>query len=98
MRKLSIFILLFLSISAISQNRSKFLYVEFADQSVTLYPFYKVFGNNLDPAITLGGGINYRQKENSAFFQTLQVTGFSTRIIGDGLNLTTSFGYRFGQT
>lgn len=95
MKRLPCILLIFISVSVCSQDRSKFLYAEFADQSVTLYPFYKVFGNSFDPAVTLGGGINYRQKGNSAFFQTLQLTGFSTRFVGDGLNLTTSIGYRF---
>jgi hypothetical protein len=98
MKKLPFILLVFISVSVCSQDRSKFLYAEIADQSFTLYPFYKVFGNNFDPAVILGGGINYRQKEHSAFFQTLQLTGFSTRLIGDGLNLTTSIGYRYCHT
>lgn len=98
MKKLGIIFLIFsLAVAAKAQDRSKFLYAEVADQSVTLYPFYKVFGSNFDPAITLGGGLEYRKKEKTALFQTLQLTGFSTRIIGDGLNLTTSIGYRYAH-
>jgi len=98
MKKLTILFLAFVAFSAYAQERSKFLYAEFADQSVTLTPFYKPFGSNFDPAITLGAGIDYRQKGNSALFQTIQLTGFSSRIVGDGLNLTTSIGYRVGKT
>ncbi len=92
-----IFLLLLLSVSAFAQDRSKFLYAEFADKSVTISPFYTAFGNHLDPAVTLGAGINYRNKKNRTFFQTLQLTGYSTLITGNGVTLTTSFGYRYGK-
>ncbi len=53
------------------------------------------FGGNFDPAITLGAGVNYKQKGNFALFQTVQVTGYSTQMIGNGLTLTSSLGYRY---
>ncbi|MDF1573245.1 MAG: hypothetical protein P1P82_16675 [Bacteroidales bacterium] len=97
MKKLQILIAaMLISIPALSQERSKFLYAELADKSVTLYPFYRPFGNNLDPAVTLGGGIDYKQKGNFTLFQTAQVTGYATRLIGNGVTLTSSIGYRYG--
>jgi len=95
MKKLILFVLIFVTLSAYGQKKSKFLYAEFSDQSVTLYPFYKVFGGTFDPALTLGWGINYKEKANSAFFQTVQLTGYTTVITGQGFNLTTSIGYRY---
>lgn len=92
---LTLLAVLLITIPALSQERSKFLYGDFGDLSVTLTPFYKPFGGNFDPALTVGAGINYKQKGSLTFFQTFQLTGYSARIIGDGLNLTTSIGYRF---
>ena len=90
--------LLFLFCSAYGQNRPKFLYAEFADQSVTFYPFYKPFGSNFDPAVSLGGGIDYRQNGNLTLFQTVQLTGYKTFVAGDGFHLTSSFGYRYDHS
>lgn len=98
MKKLLFFILIILSVLAIGQDRSKFLFAEFADQSVTLYPFYKPFGSNFDPAFTLGGGIDYRQKSNLTLFQTVQLTGYKTFIAGQGIHITSSFGYRYNHS
>ncbi len=84
-----------LSVSAIGQERNKFLYAEFADQSITLYPFYKPFGGNFDPALTIGGGIDYRQKGNLTLFQTAELTGYKTLIAGQGIHLNSSLGYRY---
>ncbi len=90
------FAAMLLSIAAVSQERSKFLYAELGDRSVTLYPFYRSFGNNFDPAVTLGGGLDYKQKGNFTLFQTAQFTGYATRLIGNGVTLTSSIGYRYG--
>ncbi|MFC2079919.1 hypothetical protein ACFLRQ_00430 [Bacteroidota bacterium] len=99
MKKLLIlFAAMLISITALSQDRSKFLYAEFADQSSTLWPFYKPFGCNFDPAITLGAGMDYKQKGNLTLFQTLQLTGYSTPITGQGFHLTSSFGYRYDHS
>lgn len=93
-----LFAAMLLSIQALSQERSKFLYLDVSDKSVTLYPFYKPFGNSFDPAVTLGGGLEYRQKGNYTLFQTGQATGYKTRFIGRGMTLTTSLGYRYGKS
>ena len=98
MRKPIFILLIVLTASAYAQDRSKFLYADFSDKSVTLYPFYKPFGNNFDPAVTLGGGLNYRQKGNVTLFQTVQVSAYSTTMVGNGLTLTSSFGYRYSHS
>ena len=99
MKKLLIlFAVMLLSIPALSQERSKFLYAEVADHSLTLWPFYKPFGGHFDPAVTLGAGMDYRQKKNRTLFQTAQGTWYSTEMIGRGVTLSTSFGYRYGKT
>jgi len=97
-KPLILFAVMLITIPALSQERSKFLYAELADQSVTLWPFYTVFGNHFDPAVTLGAGMDYRKNGNRTLFQTLQLTGYTTEIIGQGFHLTSSFGYRFRHT
>ncbi|MFC2079923.1 hypothetical protein ACFLRQ_00450 [Bacteroidota bacterium] len=97
MKKLLIlFAVMLISIPVLSQDRSKFLYAEFSDKSVSLYPSLKFFGNSFDPSVTVGGGIDYKQKGNFTSFQTFQLTGFKTRFTGNGATLTSSFGYRYG--
>ncbi len=99
MKKLLIlFAVMLLSVPALSQERSKFLYAEVADHSITLWPFYKPFGSHFDPAVTLGAGMDYRTKKNRTLFQTAQATWYSTEIAGRGVTLTTSLGYRFGNS
>jgi len=95
MTKLPFILLIFISVSVCSQDRSKFLYAEFSDLSITLWPLYKPFGSNFDPALTLGGGIEYREKKKTMLFQTAQLTGYTTEIMGQGFNLTTSIGYQY---
>lgn len=95
MKKPLALIMVFMTISAYSQDRPKFLYAEFADQSATLWPFYKPFGGNFDPALSLGYGFDYKGKEHSATFQTIQMTWYKTAFIGQGINLTSSYGYRY---
>lgn len=97
MKKLFIFVFMLLTISAFAQDRPKFLYAEFADKSVTTYPFYTVFGDNFDPAVTLGYGLDYKQKGNLTLFQTFQITGYSSYFIGNGITLTSSLGYRYSH-
>ena len=89
--------LIFLSASIYAQEKSKFIYVDLADKSATLYPFYTIYGYQYDPAVSLGAGLDHRQKNKKVLFQTVQLTGYSTEIIGKGVTLTTSFGYRFGK-
>ncbi|MFC2079917.1 hypothetical protein ACFLRQ_00420 [Bacteroidota bacterium] len=99
MKKLLIlFAVMLISIPALSQDRSKFLYAEFADKSVTYWPFYTLFGQSYDPSITLGAGMDYRQKGNLTLFQTLQLTGYTTWVTGKGCNVTTSIGYRYSHS
>lgn len=98
MKKVLFVLLIILSVSAIGQERSKFLYADFADQSITLYPFYKPFGSNFDPAVTLGGGIEYKHKGSITLFQTAELTGYRTFIAGQGFHLTSSIGYRYGHS
>jgi hypothetical protein len=99
MKKIFIlFAAMIICIPALAQDRPKFLYAEAADQSITLWPFYKPFGGNFDPAVTIGAGIDYRQKKNLMRFQTLQLTGFKTPVAGQGFHLTSSFGYRYKHT
>lgn len=95
MKKLTILLLLISTISAYSQERSKFLNAEFADKSVTYWPFYTLFGDSYDPALTLGAGMEYGSKGNSTLFQTVQLTGYTTWVIGKGFNLSSSIGYRY---
>lgn len=95
MKKLFALILMLMSISAISQDRSKFLYAEFGDKSITIAPFYKVFGNNFDPVFALGAGWEYWKKGNSVLFQTVQLTGYRSEYVIQGVNLTTSIGYGY---
>ena len=95
MNKILISLLLLVSFTAFSQDKPKFIYVDFTDKSVSLTPFYKVFGSSIDPAVTLGGGIEYFQKSNSTIFQVVQATGYSTQMIGNGLTLSTSIAYRY---
>lgn len=99
MKKLLILIAaMLLAIPALSQDRQKFLYAEFADKSVTLYPFYKPFGYNFDPAVTVGGGLEYKQNGHITLFQTVQATGYKTPFVGRGMTLTSSLGYRYGTS
>ena len=98
MKKTTILLLIFVTFSAYSQERTKFLYTEFADKSVTISPFYTAFGSHFDPAVTVGAGMNYRQKMNRTFFQTIQLTGYTTEITGNGVTLTTNIGYRYGRS
>lgn len=95
MKKLLFFLLIIVTISAFAQDRSRFLYAEISDKSTTLWPFYKVFGNNFDPSITLGAGLDHWNKGSSSLLQNLQLTGYATPMIGNGITLTTSFGYRY---
>lgn len=95
MKKIPIFVLLLLSVSAFSQDRAKFLYAEFSDKSITIAPFYKVYGNNFDPVLTLGAGWGYWQKGNFVLFQTAQITGYLSEYVIRGVNLTTSLGYGY---
>lgn len=99
MKKLLIlFAAMLMAIPALSQERSKFLYLDVSDRSVTMYPFYRPFGSNFDPAVTLGGGLDYKKKGNFTLFQTAQVTGYATRLVGNGVTLTSSIGYRYGRS
>lgn len=95
MKKLVVFVFLLMTISAFSQDRSKFLYAEFADKSITIAPFYKVFGNYFDPVVTLGMGWEYLHKGSSVLFQTVQLTGYRSEYVIQGVNLTTSIGYGY---
>lgn len=98
MKKLIFALLILLSVSAKAQDRSKFLYAGFSDKSVSIYPSLKVFGNSFDPSITFGFGADYKQKGNFILFQTYQLTGYKTLFVGNGVTLTSSFGYRYGNT
>lgn len=42
-KPLILFAAMLIVLPALSQERPKFLFAEFADKSVTLYPFYKPF-------------------------------------------------------
>jgi hypothetical protein len=97
-RIIIVFLALIFVVPLVAQDRSKFLYAEVADQSITLWPFYKTFGGNFDPAFTIGAGIDYRKKKNLMRFQTLQLTGFKTPVAGQGFHFTSSFGYRYKHT
>lgn len=94
--KTTILIAFFMTaVGASAQVKQKYLYVNLSDKSVALSPFYKVFGSSLDPALTLGGGIDYFQRGKSSVFQVAEVTAYSTKMVGNGLTLSTSLGYRF---
>lgn len=96
MKKLLIlFAAMLIAIPAFAQNRPKFLYAEFADKSATLWPFYKPFGNHFDPALTLGVGLDHWNKGISSLFQNLQFTSYTTPMMGNGITLSSSFGYRY---
>ncbi len=96
MKKLLIlFAAMLITISALSQERSKFLYAEFADKSVTYWPFYTLFGDSYDPAVTIGAGMEYGGKGSTTLFQTVQLAGYTTWVTGRGCNLSTSIGYRY---
>ncbi|MDF1573250.1 MAG: hypothetical protein P1P82_16700 [Bacteroidales bacterium] len=84
-----------IAIPALSQNRPKFLYAEFADQSINVWP---LFGYHFDPAITVGGGIDYWGRRNLTIFQTAQLTRYKTPLFGNGLILTTSAGCRYAHS
>ena len=95
MKKPIIILLMLISVSAFAQDRSKFLYAEFADQSINVWP---LFGHHFDPAITVGGGIDYWGRRNLTIFQTAQLTGYKTPLFGNGLILTTSAGCRYAHS
>jgi len=95
MKKLPFILLIFISVSVCSQDRSKFLYAEFSDRSITLYPFTRIGGSTFDPVVTLGGGIDYKQKRHSILFQTFQLSGYSDGFSSVGWNISSSIGYRF---
>ena len=78
-----------------SQTKPKYLYFQVADKSVSLYPFYKIIDNNYYPAFSVGGEIDYIQKNISVFFQTVEITGYSHKMIGTGVTINTSIGHRF---
>jgi hypothetical protein len=84
-----------LSFAASAQQKTKYIYAGLSDKSVSLTPFYKVFGSSFDPAITLGGGMDYIQKGNSYLFQLIEGTAYSTKLIGQGITFSTSIGYRY---
>lgn len=84
-----------ISIPVLAQDRSKFLYAEFADQSINVWP---LFGYHFDPAISVGGGIDYWERQNLTIFQTVQLTGYMTPLFGNGLILTTSAGCRYAHS
>lgn len=92
---LIIFAAMLMTIPAISQERSKFLYVQLADKSITITPFYKAFGNNFDPAVTIGAGMEYSRKGNSVLFQTLEINGYRTEYVIQGASLITCLGYGY---
>lgn len=93
--KYAFFILaLLLSASAISQEKSKYLYGHISDKSVTLTPFYKVFGSNFDPAITIGGEHELYKKGSTTVFHNLEGTWYSHALTGGGLSLSSSIGVR----
>lgn len=96
MRNLLLAFLVLISVSTYSQDKAKFVYLDIADKSVSLTPFYKVFGSSFDPSVTLGGGMEYFQRGNSTIFQVVQISTFSTKMIGNGLTATTSIAYRYG--
>lgn len=93
-----LFLAVVLGVPLLAQDRAKFLYAEFADQSATLWPFYKPFGGNFDPALSLGYGFDLKAKEHSAKFLAFQLTGYKTALIGQGFNLTSSYGYRYTKS
>jgi len=87
------FLLLF-TLSAFSQEKSRQIYIHLSDKSVTLTPFYKIFGSNFDPALTIGGEFDHIEKEKSTVFQNVEGTVYSHSLTGSGLSLSTSLGYR----
>lgn len=95
MKKLLFFLLIILTVTAYSQDRSKFLYAGFSDRSSLVYPFHTLFGNNFDPAITIGAGIDYKQSDKFTLLQTFQLTGYSSYLTGKGITMTSSLGYRY---
>lgn len=99
MKKLLIlFAAMLIAIPALTQERSKFLYAEFADKSVTLCPSLKFYGDYFDPVATFGAGVNYRQIDKIALFQTFQASWYTTRFTGSGVSLMSSLGYRYEHT
>lgn len=96
MKKLIVlFAAMLIAIPALSQERSTFMYLQLADKSITIAPFYKVFGNNFDPVVTIGMGWEYWEKGNSVLFQTAQFAGYRFEYVIQGLNITTSLGYGY---
>lgn len=95
MRILFVTLFVFLSVSAFSQKKSKYIYIHVSDKSVTLTPFYKVFGSNFDPAVTFGGEFDHIENEKSTIFQNVEGTAYSHALTGGGLSLSTSLGYRY---
>ncbi len=94
-KQLVLLAVMLITIPALSQERPKFLYAEFADQSINVWP---LFGYHFDPAITVGGGIDYWGRRNLTIFQTVQLTGYMTPLFGNGLILTTSAGCRYAHS
>jgi len=98
MRKIIFAIFILGTVSSYSQEKNKFIYLHLSDKSVSLTPFYKPFGASMDPAITLGGGINYFQNLHSSIFQVIQGTWYSAKMIGGGITLSSSMGYQYRST
>jgi hypothetical protein len=92
---LFLFAVMLITIPAIPQKRSKFLYAEISDKSAVLWPFTKVIGNHFDPSLTFGAGLDHWNKGLSSLFQNLQFTGYATPMIGNGITVSSSIGYRY---
>ena len=93
MKYSTIILLIFLSSVAFSQEKTKHLYFQASNKTVSLYPFYKIFSGKIKPAFTIGGEIEHRSNQKSVLFQNAELTFYSHEMIGSGITLSTNLGY-----
>jgi hypothetical protein len=94
MKSTILILALFVSVSVMSQERAKSIYAHISDKSVTLTPFYKIFGSNFDPSFTIGGEHDLYRRGILRLFHNLEATWYSHALTGKGLSLSSSIGIR----
>ena len=95
MRLITLITLLLLTSFVFAQKKTKYLYFQAADKSVSLYPFYKVIDKNYHPAFSLGLESELRNKNKSVMFYTAEITWYSHAMLGAGVTINSGIGFRF---
>ena len=94
MKRFIIFIILFTPAIIFGQERAIPINISLFNES-TAIPYTRFFTTPIHPGIQLGTEFNYKTKENTRLFQSVNIFYFYHNYLVQGIGLNTEIGYEY---